>query len=367
MINSIQALRGIAAFGVVYSHANGVIRKRYSELGLTDPIWEIEQGWSKFGGGVGVDLFLLLSGFIIFYTGWNKQQDFTQFLTKRFSRIFPIWWVALLGVIAISLIPGSSSTFNLYEILTSFLLIPISQGGEYQKPILEVGWALHYIVAFYIIYAFFSKLDSLKALKLITLFLLSCTLAGLLYSIDAGIWTVLTNPRMLSYAVGGWMAYWYINGSIQWSKKLSFFTYSFIAIMSYMFIFQNDWRSGIPLTVNRVPIAAAILFLVLFNPRISKIPLPKFLVAFGGSSYSIYLFHMFPLMIISGIWKREIFLPSTPPLLTWFILILIGVLAGLAAYFIVEKPLQKIRAPLLFSKLGKFKLKIGDQSRRLGS
>ena len=78
-LNSLDFLRAIGAIFIVVSHSHGLIRKRFETLGYTDFFWQVEQGYTKVFGAIGVDLFLVLSGFFAFYTTWNKKNDAFDF------------------------------------------------------------------------------------------------------------------------------------------------------------------------------------------------------------------------------------------------------------------------------------------------
>ena len=82
MIFSIQYMRAIAALLVVINHAawKGA---QFS----TDPL-----GWFNIGGA-GVDLFFIISGYIMCHTVYLKKKNFSSFLNARLKRIMPLYWV----------------------------------------------------------------------------------------------------------------------------------------------------------------------------------------------------------------------------------------------------------------------------------
>lgn len=82
MIYSVQYMRAIAALIVVVSHSAWK-GEQYS----SDPL-------SFFNvGGAGVDLFFIISGFIMCHTVENKQIKILSFIKARIRRIIPIYWV----------------------------------------------------------------------------------------------------------------------------------------------------------------------------------------------------------------------------------------------------------------------------------
>lgn len=83
----VDALRGLAALAVVLFHYT----TRFSELYPTGDRPAI----SFPGGHYGVNLFFIISGFVIFMT-LEKTRQPMDFVVSRFSRLFPAYWVAIL-------------------------------------------------------------------------------------------------------------------------------------------------------------------------------------------------------------------------------------------------------------------------------
>jgi peptidoglycan/LPS O-acetylase OafA/YrhL len=83
----LDALRGLAALSVLAFH----FTTRYEHLyGHADPL-----GWGFPPGRLGVHLFFLISGFVIFMT-LDRLETPRDFLVSRFSRLFPAFWLAVL-------------------------------------------------------------------------------------------------------------------------------------------------------------------------------------------------------------------------------------------------------------------------------
>jgi peptidoglycan/LPS O-acetylase OafA/YrhL len=82
----LDALRGFAAFAVLLFH----YFFRYNEIYGHGPI---EVNWAHWGGH-GVNLFFIISGFVIFWTLQRIEKPM-DFLVSRFSRLYPVYWAAL--------------------------------------------------------------------------------------------------------------------------------------------------------------------------------------------------------------------------------------------------------------------------------
>jgi exopolysaccharide production protein ExoZ len=118
MLSSIQALRFTAALLVLFFH-----------MGL------MQSGYK------GVDLFFIISGFILYYN-YNSRPSITQklkqkFLIHRLTKIYLLYWTALIVLYLIEPFP-----FDL-SLIGSLLLVP----GH--KPVLDISWSLSYELYFY--------------------------------------------------------------------------------------------------------------------------------------------------------------------------------------------------------------------------
>ena len=142
MLVNLQALRFLAALPVLAYHiaphvwASGIPRG-----GLLDYV-------QLFGFG-GVDVFFVISGFIISYITWERPFASRRFALRRFLRIVPLYvFFTFLAVLAVLLNPAwdSKGVLDAGYVLRSFLIIPM-QGTPY----LGVGWSLEHELLFYAI------------------------------------------------------------------------------------------------------------------------------------------------------------------------------------------------------------------------
>jgi peptidoglycan/LPS O-acetylase OafA/YrhL len=139
-IYSIQVLRGVAAVLVVLFHAT----QFFTSLYQIAPFW----GFFLFGFS-GVDIFFVLSGFIIFmihFPDIGKPQRYLSYIIKRFIRIYPIYWITLAILSCWLLFTDSISIQDVYENI-SLLYSP----KIWVNP---VCWTMTFEVLFYIIFSF---------------------------------------------------------------------------------------------------------------------------------------------------------------------------------------------------------------------
>jgi exopolysaccharide production protein ExoZ len=119
-LRSIQVLRGLAALAVVLNHV-------------------------KFlrGGSVGVDIFFVISGFIIATVAPGRRAR--EFLKDRVRRIYPVYWVAALPWLYVAYRIGFATN---ERTISSLTLWPIY--GDYANPYLRVAWTLCFEMLFYV-------------------------------------------------------------------------------------------------------------------------------------------------------------------------------------------------------------------------
>ncbi len=141
-IVSIQWLRGIAALLVVFHHLSGIGR----EHGYAWPDFLI--------GGFGVDLFFVISGFLMVCVTQNQAQSWrasANFLARRGLRVVPVYWtVTLICVLNASLL--ISVPVNTWQIICSFLFLPTPIKDDLLFPVVLQGWTLLYEMYFYLLF-----------------------------------------------------------------------------------------------------------------------------------------------------------------------------------------------------------------------
>jgi peptidoglycan/LPS O-acetylase OafA/YrhL len=128
-IVSIQLLRAIAALSVVYVHCTTAGDYNFFSTGT-----------------FGVDIFFIISGFIIAYMVSKTTEDF---LIKRIIRIVPLYFLATVAMaLTVMFFPNHirSTTISVSGFMKSILFIP---GPENRgQPILGQGWTLNYEMFF---------------------------------------------------------------------------------------------------------------------------------------------------------------------------------------------------------------------------
>jgi exopolysaccharide production protein ExoZ len=140
-LHGLQMLRGVAASMVVAHH---ILGKSDTVAGRFSPLW-LNLSLSS-----GVDIFFVISGFIMLYTTFGRTATSPsplEFIIKRVVRIYPFYWFCCLILITlVSVHIFKPRLFDLSEVIESMLLVP----GH--NSLLATSWTLSYEMFFYFIF-----------------------------------------------------------------------------------------------------------------------------------------------------------------------------------------------------------------------
>jgi peptidoglycan/LPS O-acetylase OafA/YrhL len=141
---NVQALRAVAALMVVCVHLQALAIMGGAPGRVTD------------AGNAGVDLFFVISGFIMVFTTGRKPQGPLAFLGSRLRRIVPLYWSVTLAVFAVARLTPSliqNTPSDLGRLIQSLLFIPALRPDGTVRPVVFVGWTLNFEMAFYVLFA----------------------------------------------------------------------------------------------------------------------------------------------------------------------------------------------------------------------
>jgi len=147
----LDALRAVAALGVLAFHWTTYFDVRYghdASMPLRVP-----------GGAYGVNLFFVISGFVITLT-IRRAPRVRDFARSRFFRLFPTFWICLLlsaGAIAVAGPPDRA--VSLLDLALNLTMIPKWLGAQ---PVDGVYWTLAIELAFYVWMAVFKVTGALE-------------------------------------------------------------------------------------------------------------------------------------------------------------------------------------------------------------
>jgi len=146
-LTAIQALRAIAAIAVTLAHVIGDITARTG----------VELVPRVAVGAAGVDLFFIISGFIMVYAsrGLVGQADgWSIFLSRRLARIVPLYWLVTLIYLLMQIAQGKWQVVQLEWIVASLLFWPFpGVTGAGLSPFYGIGWTLNFEMMFYVVFS----------------------------------------------------------------------------------------------------------------------------------------------------------------------------------------------------------------------
>ena len=326
---------------VVYAHAIDLVQR------LNVPAHQIKWGYLENFGAIGVDIFFVISGFIMAYLSRNlsSKKDAFQFLQKRIVRIYPLY-------LCITLILVLKNFPSIETLIKDITLVPLFDKADVFVPLtISVAWSLSFELFFYFV-VFASILQAKKNhLKATVICFISLATIGSIFLFKETHLQFIFNPIYFEFVLGIFICqlFFRYRGKIYKTSYLLLLTAIVFYILLICFGYKNIsevsisifgdkglWRVllwGIP---SAVFVAA---FVFLESQKKYGIFKNKLLNLIGDASYSIYLIHIlsFPILIKLNIFKLETISGD----LLIFILMAFAVISGILVYLIIEKPLLK--------------------------
>ena len=338
----IQMLRGIASMLVVLYHITGNYSENLNQTFLFNIF--------NFGGS-GVDIFFVLSGFIIAYANKNyvaNPQKVITFLKRRFIRIFPIYWIIITFFLALQLFfplyYRSHFELNTANLLATYLLLPN------HVMINGVSWSLTNELFFYLLFT----LAILIPVKKYSLYLLLVYFVLLLlFALTDVDWVggnnysgLLLFPMNIEFLLGVFIVLIIDKISKSWIWPLLLAGILLFLTGAYL---SNHGITGISsnanYVLNRVVLFGFPSFLIILSlvkMELNKsITVKKIFLHLGDASYSIYLIH---LPLVAAFYKilAKLHINNTLLLILLSCILFASVcFTGIIIYNKIENPLIK--------------------------
>ena len=320
-IRTIQYLRAVAALGVLAFHL-------------------AERAGGAFGAGAaGVDLFFVISGFIMWTVTARKPISPGEFILKRVQRIVPLYWAVTLAVAGTAiLIPGAFPALSpsLETVWKSLLFIPHRDAAGLIAPLVVPGWTLNYEMFFYVIFGLALLVRPSLRPWLVTAVLAGFVAVRPLGDVSNPLWATYTNPLLLEFAAGMWLGKAWSEGRLPGLRS------GWIMLALGLFLFGVVGVAGIDVERARAIYWGIPAFLVVSGAvtleRARAIPQWPPLRALGDASFSLYLLHG---LAISATVRLLQAMDLASPTIIWVAGLAASLCVGLIAYQIVEKPLAR--------------------------
>lgn len=336
MLFNVQVLRGLAATFVIWVHAQRFI-----------PADSMPATISEFGYG-GVDLFFVISGFIMVHTTQGKQVTPYKFIKNRIARICPLYYIVTFFVFMLSiLVPNAfnSTSPEIYSLLKSLFFIPFEKTGGRIYPTYYLGWTLNFEMFFYFIFAFSLFLGERIRICAVGAILLSLSITGVLIDdpADQGVAAFYyTRPIILDFALGMLIAFFGVSARrahpALWWVLLVFGTCWFLW-GGALTAFGNGPVLPPTDTVLRFGIPSALVVAAAVGLDRSGVRLGTELMRRAGdASYSIYLSHyLFVAVVIASVDILDLEVPARALLAP--LTVVAAVFVGFITFQMVERPL----------------------------
>jgi exopolysaccharide production protein ExoZ len=285
----IQYLRGVAAMMVVYHHSKNQI-----------PAFEAYL--PGYFGVLGVDIFFVISGFIMYVTTANTAVSTGGFVLRRIIRIVPLYWLltsvmCLIWVLAPALFKTLTVTPRTF--LQSLFFVPHYSLSfpENISPLLVPGWTLNFEMFFYAAFAIALLLPRRLLAVSVVVFILALVLFGRIAGpFDSAILTTYTHPMLLEFAAGVVVGKFWLNNreGLPTLAGTALFLAGWGVLVFGDMLLLGKYSDVLGATwVVAGSLNAAFLG---WRNRLLKI--------LGDATYAIYLSHIFTLGIFRMVWLR---------------------------------------------------------------
>ncbi|MEP9377261.1 acyltransferase [Aquabacter sp. CN5-332] len=330
MLDSLQYLRAIASIMVVCYHLNVQLER----MGYN--------GWWPGSLASGVDLFFIISGFLMLVTTDQKAGYTLSFYRKRLVRIVPLYWIITsLFVFLMIFAPATvqSGRPETWHIIASYLFLP-AQHPVFPtiEPVVIPGWTLNYEMFFYFVWGFILLLPNGLRASAISVLFAGLVLLGALFPPSNVMMTFYTSTIIIEFIFGVMVGVWYIKGRpvptfAGWGLLIA----GFAAMLSL-----NEVTSQSRFLLWGIP-AALIVIGALILEKAGAVRKYPFFTLLGDASYSIYIVHGIALSAAGQIWRRLGLVDLPGGLLLFAVCATVAsVAAGVVVHFTIERPLLRL-------------------------
>ncbi|MGV3558520.1 acyltransferase family protein [Larkinella arboricola] len=347
----IQYLRGIAAILVILAHTTTMARfTKYFNFNILSGYFA--------SAAVGVELFFVISGFIIAYVSLqdNLRPKIKPlvFLKRRFVRIIPFMWLCIIGYAILRIL--GRGTFPVEPYLRAMTLYPI--GAVQPNQI----WTLRHEFLFYGLFCVFILYKPQWKLGLLVWFLSPLLWFGL--GISEGLepssmhilLDFIFNRVNLLFGLGFLIGIACLSGflrpriSTQFGFPICFLLSIPILLVAHMTGIGID-KSG-PSFVKTLSVgilsALVVIAAILMESKRPLNWMDRLGLLLGDASYAIYLTHLAVISAVLGVWSR--WQPNANGIVILIVCCVLCCGIGIVVHKLVEKPLIKVLRPFVEKK-----------------
>jgi peptidoglycan/LPS O-acetylase OafA/YrhL len=350
-ISGLDGIRAIAIILVMFFHFTAGFAPALDQLG---GFWTVVARASNVGW-IGVDIFFVLSGFLITQVLSSNPIDISKyknFVIKRGCRLLPAYIACLIifSLVASIFSPDSKVLRNEHFLWTLTANIEASFGdrgalGDNTYSLVHF-WSLAVEWHFYVSFPIILRLAGSRARAgvFLVLLALACRIAFVALGISDNAIYSFTICRVDSLATGVLLSAWFSEVSTESSRRFSLFG-AFALIALLLILANSGWRFKTLLWLQTFGYSlisgsvALILLWVLKAPKSSVVPtfLEKhWLLAIGRSSYSLYIWHLVFFPCITNVVSKNVEGTTSQYVLSLIVSVILTAVFGSLSYRWVE-------------------------------
>ena len=322
----IQVLRAVAALLVLWAHV------KFAIGGSTNPLLRSNVG------AIGVDIFFVISGFIISLTASKLNDNWRLFLAHRVARVVPLYYVVSTCLL---LQAWWGQRISFAQVWNTYLFLPLWDFGKFTTPAHDFGWTLSFEMWFHCLFTLVFAASGARRVWIVLPGVLAVGVAAVA-ALYQGPWEFprfVFHPIVLEFAAGCILFHVYSRLGLRSACLLAAAAIPLIygAIRTQSLGRHTEVLQDSTLGFQRSLIwggaAVCVVGIVLISDRLSWVRWPKSLSMIGDASYSLYLFQTFALSIVSKL------LPAGGAL-AGVLFVVLSIVGSLLLYKYLEKPMS---------------------------
>lgn len=326
---NIQALRAALAAAVIVAHLTPVLQPVHI---------------SHFGGGA-IDLFFLISGFVVIHITRGRTMTPAAFMAARVLRIVPLYYAATLAVFAIALVAPwalHATRADGGELVKSLFFVPFEKSNGLVEPVLFPGWTLNYEMVFYGIFAIGLGAGAYRRGMLLVLAVVALLAAcGEAYPGGGLFWHFYMDPIMAEFGLG-------IVVALVYERICEFGTPATDGLMLAAAFGGCAYLLTEPSSILRVPHilgiglpAAAVFLCIVCLEKRGYAVRNRWVVEAGNASFAVYLIHPFFVTPIAAV-MSAMHMGFAGTALSLIGCLAVTFAAGMLVHRYVEAPLARL-------------------------
>ena len=346
-LETLQMLRGLAAFLIMAKHA------LYEVDANTNLAFHY--GDYKFYT-VGIDIFFVLSGFIMVYTCWGREGPAAalEFMTRRIVRIVPLYWFYTFALLLVAFfIPQvlAKAEFVPIDFLKSLLFIPYMNTAGDIQPFLANGWSLNYEMYFYAIFAVCLALPARISLYVMAVYFLLSVFTNFWFMPES-LTSIFYGKNIVLEFLAGAVIGVLFKRNIRLPRLFFWVGLTFLAGAVVILPF-TQFLADLGFTYNKPLVGVLAVALLILPHGAEYIRMPRPSVLMGDSSYTLYLAHPFALGAVTQIIVLAKLNDIISPWITFGLCAVVSVIGSYIAYLVIERPMTNYLRKQAVLKPGK--------------